>query len=176
MAIHDVLTRVSSDQPLTGGGLFLSDKSWDVSTGGDSRLRDILRGNPIACRLQVTEAFVSAGASLLVPYLTLAQNSDLTGIQILVPLVAADSSQAVAIALGGLAGISKGDLTLGAEFAFILPKIPDTLLDTTLGRRYLGMTYVITVANFTAGKVTVDFGHHFGGNTPPIFGIGYAGP
>lgn len=171
MAIIDVFQRVSENQALTGPGIagnFVS-SSIDLSPEGVAgKFRDVGRGNELALRIQVTEAFSGAATQL-----------DTT-------LVVSDDSDA-GFFITNLINLSKWSnlnqaLTLNAVFTLPLATIPQHMLQAPLGpngqagRRYLGVLYTVIGGEYATGKVTADFGHWRDTAQPALHKIGYSGP
>lgn len=172
MAIIDVFERVSENQALTGGGVagnFLS-RPIDLSPSGViGKYRDVGRGNELAFRVQVTEAF---------------GGGDATALNVTV-IVNDDGSENV-LALANTINLVQWNnitavLTLGAVFTIPVPTIPQHMIQSPAGepgRRYLSLLYTATggTGNYGTGKVTCDFGHWRDTAQPSIHKIGYAGP
>ena len=164
--ITDIFALVSSNQALTGvppllGATAFASNAIDLTVGGNAaRFRDIGRGNPIALRLQVTEAFSGTATSLEFG------------------IVLADSTDLVTTNLTRLPlwRQTTGQLVLNSNFILQLPPIPLHLLGTAKGRRYLGVLYTPAGGTFTTGKVNADFGAWSDGAVPPLHAIGYVGP
>lgn len=165
MAILDKFGEVSLNQALTGAGLggFFFSSAIQLTADVAARFRDVGRGNNMALRMQVTEAFGGGGGTV-----------DTT-------IVVSDDNDA-GFFLTNLVTLAKVSnitdvLTLNATFIIPLSPIPDHLaVSGSPGRRYLGVTYLVGGGTYTTGKVTCEFGHWQDTPKPPIHGIAYKGP
>jgi hypothetical protein len=167
MVIIDKFLQVSDNQALTGagvGGNFFS-SAVKLSSGIAATFRDIGRGNELALRIHVAEAF-SGTATILDTTLVVSDDDD-SGFFLTNLINLTKWSNATAV------------LTLNATFSLPLATIPKHMLDLVSaepGRRYLGVLYSAIGGTYTTGKVTADFGPWRDASAPSMHGTGYRGP
>jgi hypothetical protein len=161
MALTDKFTEMDTALAVTATAI--STNVIDLAANQDFRSyrRDIGRGATLYVKLNVTEAFVSAGGATLSVGMVLDDTVTLLG----TPYI---------IFTSGLLAVSQ--LALGAEYTWPIPDLSNSLTASQTPVRYFGLYYVVATSTFSAGKLTTSWSMQSGGKKPVMSTIGYSGP